>query len=131
MKFIAHRLYIEAESEKDATRKALNMGVYFNGVDDDVDCSCCGDRWYQNYTVSVYSGGKKEWSKKYGHLTIVDEPLHEKTQFDSDKYKGKIIFNTIEEYVQFLADEYGWTKPDCRIFYLNGTIKEFFTKNYV
>lgn len=23
--------------------------VYFNGVNNDRDCSCCGDRWYETY----------------------------------------------------------------------------------
>lgn len=37
--------------------------------------------------------------------------------------------NNIEEYAQNLADKYGgWTTPDARIFYLDGTIKEINSK---
>ncbi|WP_144625075.1 DUF7296 family protein [Bacillus altitudinis] len=32
--------------------------------------------------------------------------------------------SNIEEYAQFLADEYGWTSPDARIFYKDGTVTE-------
>jgi hypothetical protein len=34
--------------------------------------------------------------------------------------------NSIEEYAQVMADLYGWTKPDIRIFYKNGEVKEIF-----
>ena len=36
---------IQAHDEKDADRRAQNIGIYFNGVDAGWDCSCCGDRW--------------------------------------------------------------------------------------
>lgn len=36
---------IEANSTEDADNKAKKLGIYFNGVNQGVDCSCCGDRW--------------------------------------------------------------------------------------
>lgn len=39
-------LIVEATSESDADRRAVDAGVYFNGVDEGYDCECCGDRWY-------------------------------------------------------------------------------------
>jgi hypothetical protein len=51
-----------------------------------------------------------------------------KSKYGSKIYSGKIIFQNIEEYAQFLADEHGWTKPDARIFYKNGNVKEIFKK---
>ncbi len=33
----------------------------------------------------------------------------------------------IEDYVQHIANEYGWTKPDARIFYKAGKVKEIFS----
>src|SRR5574343_84890 len=37
---------IEAESADDADRRFCDLGGYFNGCEDGLDCSCCGDRWY-------------------------------------------------------------------------------------
>lgn len=37
---------IQATDLRDADTRAQRAGLYFNGVDNDQDCSCCGDRWY-------------------------------------------------------------------------------------
>lgn len=42
----APNVYIEAENAEEANEKALQIGIYFNGVEDGIDCPCCGDRWY-------------------------------------------------------------------------------------
>jgi hypothetical protein len=39
-------VWIEAASLEDAERRAEQIGLYFNGVQDGRDCDCCGDRWY-------------------------------------------------------------------------------------
>lgn len=36
---------VEADTAADANVEACNIGVYFNGVEKDIDCECCGDRW--------------------------------------------------------------------------------------
>lgn len=37
---------IEAESADQANEVATKyLGIYFNGVDEGIDCECCGDRW--------------------------------------------------------------------------------------
>lgn len=41
------RVVIEADTYQQAEQKAFEFGVYYNGCDDDIDCSCCGDRWYE------------------------------------------------------------------------------------
>ena len=41
-------------------------------------------------------------------------------------FAGKIYFETIEQYCQFMANAYGWTVPDIRIHFLDGTKKEIF-----
>ena len=96
---LCHRLFIEADSADEATAIAESMGVYFDGVDDGMDCECCGDRWY------------RQWPTDGKTLPI--------------KFGDK-MFDTIEEYAQYMADTYGWTKPDARIFYKDGTRKEIF-----
>lgn len=37
---------IEAENEEDANDRAKQIGLYFDGCDKEIDCPCCGDRWY-------------------------------------------------------------------------------------
>jgi predicted NAD-dependent protein-ADP-ribosyltransferase YbiA (DUF1768 family) len=48
-----------------------------------------------------------------------------------DNYENKVDFKefkTLEEYYQFMANEYGKTLPDVRIFYKNGEVKEIYKK---
>jgi hypothetical protein len=41
---------VEADNAADADKRAQDIvGIYFNGVDDGIDCPCCGDRWYSTY----------------------------------------------------------------------------------
>lgn len=42
---VAISVIIEAEDFDKAIDKALDIGIYFNGVENEYDCSCCGDRW--------------------------------------------------------------------------------------
>ena len=44
---ICHLVLIEAGNEEAAESKAMALGVYFDGCDREIDCSCCGDRWYR------------------------------------------------------------------------------------
>ena len=141
---LCHRLFIEADSEYEAVEKAEELGCYWDGVAYGLDCSCCGDRWCKDwlrpvnvekystegYEVSVYDGiyynTKEEWNKRYGMYAILEEPTYQQT-FTSRRYAGKIKFDNIEEYAQFLANEYGWTIPDVRFFYKDGTVTEIFS----
>ena len=43
------RVWIEAKNADDANSRAEGIGIYFNGCEDDIDCDCCGDRWYPVY----------------------------------------------------------------------------------
>ena len=78
------RVVIEADTYEQAELKALELGVYYDGVDEGLDCSCCGDRWYQGQCVDIKS-------------------------------------QTITEYLQEYADEYGWESPSVIIHYADGT----------
>ena len=46
-KGIGQYVFIEADTAEEANQKALDIGLYFNGVAEDKDCECCGDRWYE------------------------------------------------------------------------------------
>ena len=144
---VCHRLFIEAESLGDAIKKAENLGCYWDGVFNNIDCPCCGDRWSKwgdnsvdieeyntdGYTVSVYDGiygdAKDEWEHKYRKYEVIEEPEF-KTIYSTRKYVGKIRFNNIEQYAQFLADQDGWTVPDARLYYHDGSIKEIFSTKF-
>lgn len=136
---VCHRLFIEADSASEANSIAEDLGVYFDGVEYGDDCSCCGDRWYrayrhvdlekfkqEGYDVSIYGGyGNTEWLwyEKYGNYQIVESPQWIKS-FSISRFAGKIAFSNIEEYVQYLANEYSATEPETRIFYKDGRVVE-------
>ena len=150
---LCHRLFIEADSESEATDKAEDLGCYWNGVDDGMDCSCCGDRWYpsgnsvdledQNarwggYEVSEWLSGEsyaglsdfdivKEFKSNYEGSEWGIEPIIE-DKYGSRRVIGKVKLHSIEQYAQIMADLYGWTKPDCRIFYKDGSVKDIYSK---
>lgn len=44
---ITHHVIIEAKDAEDANITAITKGLYFDGCDNGIDCSCCGDRWYR------------------------------------------------------------------------------------
>lgn len=43
--YVGHVVMIEAGSYRSADDIAEQIGIYFDGVNDGRDCSCCGDRW--------------------------------------------------------------------------------------
>lgn len=49
VKGITHHVIIEADSVDEANRLATKIGIYFDGCESDLDCPCCGDRWYRVY----------------------------------------------------------------------------------
>lgn len=142
---ICHRLFIEADCGGDALEIAESLGCYWGGVSKGMDCPCCGDRWntYYNeidieklnaegYMVSLYEFHGEdavidEWNRKYGKYTAIQQPEFVTTSYSSTRrYVGMVAFKSIEEYAQYLANEYGWTVPDARIYYKNGEVKEIF-----
>ena len=44
---ISRSVIIEATDHIHANYLAGRLGIYFDGVDQGNDCSCCGDRWYK------------------------------------------------------------------------------------
>ena len=124
---LCHRVVIEADSKREAEEKAFDFGVYYDGCFTGEDCPCCGDRWYgaeevrdisQLYSVSLWGNKSPESLVKYGEVISV-----EKDEFGR---KADILFHSVEHYFQFMADDFGWTSPDIRIFYKNGDVKEIF-----
>ncbi len=102
-KEVCHRLFIQAESYEEAEEKALDMGVYYDGCHEGYDCPCCGDRWYEGDEVNP----PDELRDRCGNMVKI---------------------NGVEGYAQYLADQYGWTEPDARLFYSDGQVVEIKTK---
>jgi len=128
-KKLTHNVIVEAKSIKEATQIGKRMGIYFNGCDDDIDCPCCGDRWSYPDEVNLQYGifTKKQAisvSEQYKG-EVVKTVLKANGDRDSD-----FIFANIEEYAKYITDNYGWKMeknfPSTRIFYLDGSIKEFY-----
>ena len=46
---IGPSVWIEANEYAEANDIAESLGIYFDGVENDRDCPCCGDRWYRQY----------------------------------------------------------------------------------
>lgn len=62
---------IEAKNADHANSTAEFIGIYFDGCEQGIDCSCCGDRWYR---TSDYQG--------------TDQPLI----YDKHPYEYKSMF---------------------------------------
>lgn len=60
---ITRYVIIEANSASHANERAEDIGLYFDGCDDDRDCPCCGDRWYKTYESEA-----TEQPELYGEL---------------------------------------------------------------
>lgn len=122
---LTNRVYIEAPSEREAIARAEDMGMYWNGVDEGMDCPCCGDRWSKPwrddgmefpYNYGAFTKKDAESiASKYG-ITI--EKREDKKSYSNRDYD--VVFPNIESYTQYMADEYGWESPDVYIHYNDG-----------
>lgn len=72
----ARNVIVEATSPEEANRIAQNHDVYFDGCDKGWDCSCCGDRWYPQWSCD-------EGTDVPCHY---DEPLTEDELKDTKQY---------------------------------------------
>ena len=123
---LCHRIFIEAEDADAANKKAEELGIYFNGVEEGKDCPCCGDRWYS-------AGNGLTFPYDYGSFTEEEAKSHAEkykiSVIESQRKYGNrgsdIIFEDIKTYCEFLEDEYGgWTNPAVRMYFDNGEILE-------
>jgi hypothetical protein len=65
------KVFIEAASSNEANSLAENVGIYYDGSTDGVDCPCCGDRWYEvtegykKATITYYDPEEDKWAEKW------------------------------------------------------------------
>lgn len=142
---LCHRLFIEADSYEEAVDKAENLGCYWNGVDEGMDCSCCGDRWHQpfgeidlmkmdsnkdgGYPVGRFlykDDSVEKFKTDYSGMEWIEDPI-EVEKYSSRYAQGRVKLQNIEDYARVMANLYGWTSPDARIFYKDGTVKDIFS----
>jgi hypothetical protein len=55
------------------------------------------------------------------HSVWIEEPKLQ-NKYGSNRVTGRVRLDNIEQYAQIVANLYGWTTPDARIFYKNGVI---------
>ncbi len=134
---VCHRVIIEATDAEHAKR-------IFEPMIENKSSSfpCCGDRWSdydpdeielpsykdKGYPAGVYNhypNAEERWVKLYGDFPQKESPTWQE-KYGSKEFTGKLYFNTIEQYCQFMANAYGWTTPDIRIHFLDGSKKEIF-----
>lgn len=91
---IAKYVIIEALDYKHANQRAEEIGLYFDGCWNSIDCSCCGDRWREasesdasNYP-SIYDTPiedvKKSTCRNYCFVHYLDGKV-EKVEFKEEK----------------------------------------------
>jgi hypothetical protein len=97
---VGQYVIIEAENANKANDYAVDkVGIYFDGCDGGLDCSCCGDRWYPCYEddgdqePKIYGKTIEEFKKDPGfalekeisiHIYYINGD-HEKVIFDAER----------------------------------------------
>lgn len=136
---VCYNVIIEAMNEKHAI--ALFMPMIENQSS---SCPCCGDRWSPEcaYEINIeeykekgcivgvyshYADAEQRWFKLYGEFPRIEEPTWQ-IKYGLKEFVGKIYFESIEQYCQFMANDYGRTIPDVRIHFMNGIKKEIFKR---
>lgn len=77
---VTQYVIIEADTTREANILAKAVGIYFNGVEDYLDCDCCGDRWSKAWddgdkVPSIYGTPVEVWAstKERYHSNWMDE----------------------------------------------------------
>lgn len=73
---------VQAYTAKQANALAEKHGIYFDGVEDGMDCSCCGDRWERAFEEDGH-----DVPSAYG------EPLMPEDGADRGNGGPKLIYN--------------------------------------
>lgn len=75
----AINVIVEAESKEQADSKAEEIGLYFDGCNNRIDCPCCGDRWYRAYdgdrTPQMYGESVFSFSKNFYDWSTPEIPF--------------------------------------------------------
>lgn len=86
---IAQYVIVEADSARQADAKAQDIGLYFDGIESGSDCSCCGDRWYEQYN---------SWTEEEGTPTptlggmSIEQYMNERWFYNWRKDDGPVVY---------------------------------------
>lgn len=67
-KGIGKYVIVQADNAEEANERAEEIGLYFHGVSQGVDCRCCGDRWnktseqYGTESPEIYGDSLIKWA---------------------------------------------------------------------
>ncbi len=101
---VSIKVFIQAKHTPSANQIAEDIGIYFDGCEQGMDCDCCGDRWYRvgdhlaSFTTYFWRGENAE-------------------------------YDNISDYAQALANDSMWAKkgkPAMILYFANGSIKRFY-----
>jgi hypothetical protein len=71
---------VEADSAEEANSRSEDIGIYFYGCTNGIDCSCCGDRWSKQWPddgddiPTIY--GKDAYLYKHSHGLYNNSPTY-------------------------------------------------------
>lgn len=101
---------IEAVSARNAEYIAADqLGLYFNGVDEGIDCPCCGDRWYSpeefdNLVTPIWN--KKLQLSRNNDLSCEKNQENEAGTYYYIRYKdGSSKILTVSDVLQYTPKE--------------------------
>lgn len=97
---ITHHVLIEAPDAEAACIEAIMHGIYFDGIEQGMDCACCGDRWHKPYDEGT------------AEPMLYGDPLGVQTAVKSFKPRGWMHPN-----------------PETVVHFANGTRKWFWADN--
>lgn len=97
---IGHFVFVEASDFRAANKKAEEIGLYFDGVDQDLDCDCCGDRWKAFSCEGIDVFDEKSVVKEIKMLknndphaicTLIDAEIAEKDATNSSRSRRLLV----------------------------------------
>lgn len=98
---VGQYVIVEADTVEQANDAAESRaGLYFDGCDQGVDCSCCGDRWYRQYYKDdgnkepmIYGKTIEEFKEDPGMVLRSEMSIH---VYYQDGRHEKIVFDAVE-----------------------------------
>lgn len=103
-KGITNHVVIEADNANEADSIAENIGLYFNGCDEGMDCACCGDRWYNAY------GEGDDVPKVYSYILGVRNKKERGIGWMKDGYECVVHFKDGTK--KWYAADYSFTEEN-------------------
>lgn len=125
-------VYIEASSLEEANAFADSLGIYFNGCDTGMDCSCCGDRWHEPWDNITFPYRYSSLSLEEAEKTGIEYKPTNWVQAGTDKpdpNRYDLIFHSIGEYATYLLNKDSFGFRTKIYLYDRKRVKKVISKN--